>query len=80
MLDAANPILSSSTNLSLVDKLFFYHLDNLKPSLQPIKGIKKVIKPTFVVSVLECFPTTYILLNICYLWIQQCQLMSISQF
>lgn len=41
MLDAANPILSSSTNLSLVDKLFFYHLDNLKPSLQPIKGIKK---------------------------------------
>jgi len=51
MLDAANPILSSSTNLSLGDKLFFYHLDNLKPSLQPIKGIKNVTKPAFVVSV-----------------------------
>jgi hypothetical protein len=38
MLDAANPILSSNTNLSFGDKLFFYHLDNLKPSLQPIKG------------------------------------------
>lgn len=53
MLDAANPILSSSTNLSLGDKLFFYHLDNLKPSLQPIKGIKNVTKPAFVVSVFE---------------------------
>lgn len=40
MLDAANPILNSNTNLTLGDKLFFYHLDNLKPSLQPIKGIK----------------------------------------
>ncbi|XP_025205063.1 WD repeat and FYVE domain-containing protein 3 [Melanaphis sacchari] len=40
MLDAANPILSSSTNLSSSDKLFFYHLDNLKPSLQPIKELK----------------------------------------
>ncbi|XP_050428058.1 WD repeat and FYVE domain-containing protein 3 [Adelges cooleyi] len=40
MLDAANPILSSSTNLPIGDKLFFYHLDNLKPSLQPIKELK----------------------------------------
>jgi len=38
MLDATNPILSSNTNLISGDKLFFYHLDNLKPSLQPIKG------------------------------------------
>lgn len=38
MLDAANPILSSNTNSNFTDKLFFYHLDNLKPSLQPIKG------------------------------------------
>jgi len=40
MLDAANPILSSNANLTFGDKLIFYHLDNLKPSLQPIKGYK----------------------------------------
>lgn len=51
MLDAANPILSSNTNLSFGDKLFFYHLDNLKPSLQPIKGIYKVDKLAFIVSI-----------------------------
>lgn len=39
MLDAANPILNSNTNSTFTDKLFFYHLDNLKPSLQPIKGM-----------------------------------------
>lgn len=39
MLDAANPILSTNTNITFGDKLFFYHLDNLKPSLQPIKGL-----------------------------------------
>lgn len=42
MLDAANPILSSNSNLTLNEKLFFYHLDNLKPSLQPIKGTYKL--------------------------------------
>lgn len=42
MLDAANPILSSNTNLTLNEKFFFYHLDNLKPSLHPIKGTSKL--------------------------------------
>lgn len=41
MLDAANPILNSNTTSTFSDKLFFYHLDNLKPSLQPIKGMIK---------------------------------------
>lgn len=38
MLDAATPILSSNASITFGDKLIFYHLDNLKPSLQPIKG------------------------------------------
>ncbi|XP_050525205.1 WD repeat and FYVE domain-containing protein 3 isoform X2 [Daktulosphaira vitifoliae] len=40
MLDAANPILSTSSSIPISDKVFFYHLDNLKPSLQPIKELK----------------------------------------
>lgn len=37
MLDAATT-LSSNASVTFGDKLIFYHLDNLKPSLQPIKG------------------------------------------
>jgi len=55
MLDAANPILSSNTNLNIGDKLFFYHLDNLKPSLQPIKGKYKVTKLTFIAFIVSVF-------------------------
>lgn len=33
----SNPLLS--TNSLQPDKFFFHHLDNLKPSLQPIKGL-----------------------------------------
>lgn len=34
------PILSSGSIVPSVEKLFFHNLDNLKPSLQPVKGKK----------------------------------------
>lgn len=37
----SNPLITTATgaNVTQIDKLFFHNLDNLKPSLQPIKGI-----------------------------------------
>lgn len=51
----ANPLLSSG--ISQIDKLFFHSLDNLKPSIQPIKELKgpvgQIIHPDKTVLAVE---------------------------
>lgn len=35
-------------SITTSDKLFFHNLDNLKPSLQPIKGLLNIISNKFI--------------------------------
>lgn len=57
VIEAANPLMPAAGSVTQVDKLFFHNLDNLKPSLQPIKELKgpvgQIIQPDKTVLAVE---------------------------